>query len=161
MKIYSIFTKATRLEPHPQIHLHLLRGRYNTFLHTITIIISITRAHICKNTGGLCCSGTKCFFTSDFGSLTLGERHTSYYANHPQRTSHFVMFKISLGRDLQNSNYVHASTVEKSILYVPMAENSSICFRGRNSTICLHGPMSTINWRFFKILKFSAHLFWA
>ena len=36
-----------------------------------------------------------------------------------------------------------------------MAENSILCLHGRNSVICLHGPISTFNWLFFKILKFS------
>ena len=39
---------------------------------------------------------------------------------------------------------------EGSILYVSMAENL---------IHCRHGPMSTFNSLFFKILKFSAHLF--
>ena len=42
----------------------------------------------------------------DFNSSSRGERHNSYYANHPQRAAHLVMFKISVGRDLQNSNYI-------------------------------------------------------
>ena len=36
---------------------------------------------------------------SEFGSSTRGERHNSYYANHPQRAAHLVMFKISVCRD--------------------------------------------------------------
>ena len=37
---------------------------------------------------------------------TKRERHSSYYANHPQWTSHLVIFKISISRDLQNSSYM-------------------------------------------------------
>ena len=37
--------------------------------------------------------------TSDFSSSTRGERHNPYYANHPQRAVHLVMFKISVDRD--------------------------------------------------------------
>ena len=37
--------------------------------------------------------------SSDFGSLTQGERHNSYYANHPQCAAHLVVFKISVGWD--------------------------------------------------------------
>ena len=33
---------------------------------------------------------------------TWGERHNSYYANHPQRAAHLVVFKISVGRDPKN-----------------------------------------------------------
>ena len=43
--------------------------------------------------------GTNSSSISDFGSSTRGERHNSYYANHPQRAAHLVMFKISVGRD--------------------------------------------------------------
>ena len=82
--------------------------------------------------------------TSDFGSLTWGERHNSYSANHPQRVAHLVVFKISVGRDPKILTF--AITVENSILFAPMAENS---------TFCLHGVMSTFNSLFFKILKFS------
>ena len=71
----------------------------------------------------------------------------------------FVMSKISVDRDPKIPTT--SSTIQNSILYAPMAENSSICLHGRNSTICLQGPMSTLNFLFFKILKFSAHLFWA
>ena len=37
--------------------------------------------------------------TSDIGSSTRGERHKSYYANHPQHAAHLVMLKISVSRD--------------------------------------------------------------
>ena len=33
---------------------------------------------------------------------TRGERHDSYYANHPQHAVNLVVFKISVGRDLKN-----------------------------------------------------------
>ena len=42
------------------------------------------------------------WLTSDFGSLTRGERHNSYYANQAQRAAHLVMFKNSVGRDSKN-----------------------------------------------------------
>ena len=41
------------------------------------------------------------FLTSGF-MATRGETHNSYYANHPQRMAHLVMFKISVDRDLEN-----------------------------------------------------------
>ena len=37
-----------------------------------------------------------------FGSSTRGERHNSYNANYPNPRR--ILFKISVGRDLQNSN---------------------------------------------------------
>ena len=40
--------------------------------------------------------------TSDFSSSTQGERHNSYYANHPQHAVHLVMFKISVSKDKKN-----------------------------------------------------------
>ena len=87
--------------------------------------------------------------TSEFGSSTLGERHNSYYANHPQRAAHLVMFKIFAGRDPKIPTT--SSTVENSILYAPMAENS---------TVCLYGPMSTFN-SFSKFSNSQDHLFQA
>ena len=54
--------------------------------------------------------GTNNLLTSEFGSSTRGERHISYYADYiiwpHKRAAHLAMFKISVGRDLQNSNYV-------------------------------------------------------
>ena len=73
--------------------------------------------------------------TSDFGSWQHKERDTILTILTPsQYLAHLVMSKISAGRDLQNSNYI---------------------FNSPNSTVCLHGPISTLNWLFFKILKFS------
>ena len=41
-------------------------------------------------------SGTNSLLTSGFGSSSRGERHNSYYANHPQPAVHLVMFTISI-----------------------------------------------------------------
>ena len=49
-----------------------------------------------------------------------------------QRTAPLVVFKISVGRDPKI--LTAAATVENSILYAPMAENSAVC---------LYGPMSS------------------
>ena len=85
--------------------------------------------------------------TSDFGSSTRGDRHNSYYADHTiwphQCVAHLAMSKTSICRDPKN--LTAATTVE----------NSTLCPSGRNSIVCLHGPISTLNWLFFKILKFS------
>ena len=111
--------------------------------------------------------------TSGFGSSTRGERHNSYYADHTiwphQRAAHLVMFKIFVSRDPKNpitSSTLNCMTetqlpacMVQSQLLNSVAENSILCLHSRNSRICLHGPISTPNWLFFKILKFSAHLF--
>ena len=88
-----------------------MQSVYSIGLADRTIYIyCILYIYICKNTGGLCCSGTNGSLTFDFGSLTQGERYNSYYADHTiwphKRAVHLAMFKISVGRDLQNSNYV-------------------------------------------------------
>ena len=70
--------------------------------------------YICKNTGGLKYTGDSVvqvrtfinLLTSDFGSSTRGEGDT--ILNHSiltklKRSAHLVVFKISVGRDLQNS----------------------------------------------------------
>ena len=98
-------------------------------------MMSITTLYryICTSRQDSVVSGTNGLLISDFGSSTRGKRHNSYYANHSQRAVHLVMFKISVGRDPKN--LTPTTTVE-------------------NSTLCLHGPISTLNWLFFKILKF-------
>ena len=73
-----------------------------------------------------------------------------------QRSAYLVVFKISVCRYPKNLNHRCNSSELNS-----MADNSILYLHGRNSTICLHGPMSAFNWLFFKILKFSAHLYWA
>ena len=48
-----------------------------------------------------------------FLSLVLAtrrERHSSFYANHPQRAAHLVIFKISVGRD--PINLITSSTAQ-------------------------------------------------
>ena len=80
---------------------------------------------------------------SDFGSSTRGERHNSYYANHPQVSARLAMSKISVGRDPKNPSLRFSDP------------NSTRCLNGRNSTVSLHGPISTPNSLFFKIPKFS------
>ena len=71
------------------------------------------------NTDGLRRSGTNGLLASDFGSSTRRERHNSYYANHPQRAAHRVMFKISADRDPKTPST--SSTVE----------NNPLCPNGR------------------------------
>ena len=103
--------------------------------------------HNCKTQARLCCSGTNGLLISDFSSSTRGERHNSYYADHTiwphQRAAHLVIFKISVGRDRK-----------KTQLHLQRPKSNSRP-NGRNSTLCHHGPISTLNWLFFKILKFS------
>ena len=100
-----------------------------------------------SKTSGLCCSGTNglLILTS---VLRHDERDTILTMLTPSRcTAPLVMFKISVSRD------------PKILTLAATVENSTLCPNGRNSIVCRHGPMSTFNWHFFKILKFSAHLF--
>ena len=54
-------------------------------------------------TGRLYCSGANGFINFWFWPIAIrGERHNAYYANHPQRAVHLVMFKISVSRDPKN-----------------------------------------------------------
>ena len=62
--------------------------------------------------------------TSDFSFLTRGERHNSYYANHPQCAVHLVMFKISLGRDLKNPTTSLTAQIQLSTDSFPKSSNS-------------------------------------
>ena len=91
---------------------------------------------------GCNCYLHRCISSFDIlaGVNMLHAEHTIWPHN---RAAHLVMFKISLGRDLQNSMTSFSR------------RNSTLCLNGRNSVLCLHGPMSTFNWLFFKILKFS------
>ena len=78
------------------------------------IAISITNVIHMQNTGELKYTGDSVvqvrtfinFLTSEFGSSTRGEIYT--ILNHSiltklKRSAHLVVFKISVGRDLQNS----------------------------------------------------------
>ena len=69
-------------------------------LYTLTISITAVIQYIYKyKTQANSCFGYERFINSCFGSSTRGERHNSYYANHPQRVAHLMMFKIFAGRD--------------------------------------------------------------
>ena len=89
-------------------------------------------------------SGTNGLLTSDFGSSTRGERHNSYY---PHRSAHFVMIKISVGRD-RKKKQLHLST----------AKNSTPQWQ---KMFCLHGPISKLTDSFSKSSYSQDHLFWA
>ena len=67
---------------------------------------------------------------------------------HHQSSADLMVFKISVCRDPKKPNYIFNFRLydRNSILSATEAENSTACF---------HGPMSTPNWLFFKILKFS------
>ena len=96
-------------------------------------------------TGRLCCSGTNGLLTSGFSSSTRGERDTILILlsdSPPTHAVHLVMIKISVGRDPKI--LTAAATVENSILYAPMAENS---------TVFVHGPMSTSQLTLFQNLQ--------
>ena len=113
------------------------------------LVISITTVHIqmhiqIQYTGGHCRFRYERFINFWLRSIaTRGERPNSYNVNNPQRAAHLVMFKISVGRDPKNSTTSFNG------------RNSTLCPMAENLTLCLHGPISTLNWLFFKILKFS------
>ena len=83
--------------------------------------------------------------TSDFGSSTPGERHNSYYANHPQRAAHLLIFKIWI--HLRWSGPEKFNRRCNGSKLNSMVENSILWPNGRNSLVCLHGPMSTFNFQ--------------
>ena len=89
----------------------LYSRKYNDIINNGT-----TNTYSNKNTGGNKYTGDSAvqvwtvLLTSDFNSSTRGERHNSYYADRTiwlhKRAAHLVVFKISVCRDLQNSNYM-------------------------------------------------------
>ena len=106
-------------------------------------MISTTTVHIqmqIQNKGGLCRFRYERFInflTSIHGDTWRETQFLKVYANHtmltpPQRVVHLVVFKISVGRDLQNL---------------------TTCLNDRRPKSHLNGPISTHI--FFKILKFS------
>ena len=125
------------------------------------MMLYTTRMHMqTTNTqAGLCCSAMNGLLTSDFGSSTRGERHNFYYANHLQRSAHLVVFRsqfIFAGRDLKN--LTATATVENLTQW--QRTQFSIYMAKTQLSACMV-QSQTLNWLFFKILKFSAHLCWA
>ena len=78
-----------------------------------------------NNTGGLCCSGMNGLLIPDFGSSTRGERHNSYYANHPRHAAYLVMFKISVGQNstlnslFQNTQILRTISFGHDVIHTP------------------------------------------
>ena len=97
------------------------------------------------NTGGFCCSDTNAFINLCF-QLFDTRRETQFlkvFHNHSMLTPP-PMFGTSCGaQDLNSSLPVE---IRKTQHFDSMAESPSSR---------LHGPMSTFNWTFIKILKFS------
>ena len=115
-------------------------GRNNWYRCIPTMIISITTViqYIYKykfrwKQADSIVSGTNGLLTSDFGSSTWGERHNSYYANHPQRAAHLVMFKISVCKDPKNLTTSSTAQIELSFQWQKL-----------NSL----PPWSNLNWLF-------------
>ena len=119
---------------------------------SITTVLQI-HIHIQSNTnadtGRLSCFRHKRFYWLLTSVHWHEERDTILTMLTIPNAAHLVVFKISVGRDPKTPTA--SSTVENSILYAPMAENSNVC---------LHGSISTLNCRVFEILKFSVLLFW-
>ena len=110
---------------------------------SITIVIQyIYKYKYRRKQAGLCCSDTNGLLTSDFGSSTRWESHNSHYTNHtiwhhPKvRRIPWCLRSQFIFADRDPKNLTAAATVE-------------------TSTLSHHGPISTLNWPFFKILKFS------
>ena len=106
------------------------------------------------DTGGSVVQVRTVLLTSDIGSSTRRGRHNYYYADHTiwphKRAAHPVMFKFSVCRYPKNPT---TSSVVKIELSTP---NS---MAGTQLSACMVQIQSTTA-VFFKILKFSAHLFW-
>ena len=86
-------------------------------LYTITIsITTVIQTHLqMQNTGGLGCFRYEWFIIFWLRFMeTRGERHNSYYANHPQRAAHLVIFKISVSRDLKNPTTSSTAQIQVS-----------------------------------------------
>ena len=91
------------------------------------------------NAGGNCPFRYERFinFWLRFFDTRIETQFLKAYANHttwPQRAAHLVMSKVSVGRD---------------------PKNPTTSFNSRKSSLCLHGHISTPNWQFFKIFKYS------
>ena len=97
----------------------------------------------------------KRLLTSDFGSSIRGERHNSYYADctiWPHKcAAHPIVFKVSVGRDLQNSK------VRLQLLNIMSRTQILNCLPLRQITpVSVYMAQSQpSNWLFFKIFKFS------
>ena len=123
---------------------------YNDINPTVHIQIQIQNTYaetqVNTNTGGNrhCCSGTNGFI--NFGLWFFNMRRESILTMLTIPNVQCILWcRRSVSRDLKNPT---TSSMVKIQL-------STLCHNGRNSTLCLHGPMSTFNWLFFNILKFS------
>ena len=92
------------------------------------------------------CSGMNRLLISDFGSSTRGERHNSYYANHPQYSAHLVVqsqfLNTMLGPQLL------------TIMVGPQLQLSGI--EADNPTVCLPGPKVNSQLQNLQILRIIA-----
>ena len=110
------------------------------YVMSMIIILMLYTLHlhmqkdICKNRWDSVVSVTNGLLISDFGSSTRREGHNSFYANHPQRLAHLVMFKMSVGRDPKNPT---TSSMAQIQLHASMVENSTLCLNG---TISIQNP---------------------
>ena len=75
---------------------------------------------------------------------TKRERHNSYFANPTYNVRHISW--------CLRSQFISAGRGPKNLTTSSTVENTSMA---ETQLLCLHGSMSTPNWLFFKILKFS------
>ena len=139
----------------------ILKGKIIVYFY-----LHIVSARVCikyANTGGHCHFRYEWFISFWLRPLaTWGERHNAYYADHTvwphQHAAYLKMFKISVGRDPKNSILQLNGWIPNCIFDSPNPTLNSeypTLLNGRNSTVWFHDPISTLNWLFFKIIKFS------
>ena len=105
-------------------------------------------------TGELCRLGANGYnnFWVQFIDTNRETQFLKVFHNHTMQTPP-PTFDTSRGaQDLNSSLPVE---IRKTQLFDSIAESPTLASMAENSTVCLHGPMSTFNWLFFKILKFS------
>ena len=100
---------------------------------TPTVHIHMQNTNTGENRRDFVVSDKNGLLISDFGSSTQGERHNSYYANHPQRAAHLVMFKISVIRDSKNPTTSSTAQIQLSTLFFKILKFSGPIVPGMKS----------------------------
>ena len=102
-------TEQTILPPNFILRLGIIRENEThlvMYIKNIFLLFSTLRnkmQNTYANTGRICCFRYELVYLFlTFVSSTRGERHNFYYADHLQWAAHLVMFKICVGKDLQN-----------------------------------------------------------
>ena len=103
-----------------------------------------------KNTGRLFCSDTNVLsLTSDFGSLTQGERQfLKVFCNHTMLTTHQCSVHLMVQSQFLN---IIVGPQLLNIIVGPQLQLSAI--EADNPTVCLHGPISTFQQSLFQNIQ--------